>query len=57
MGIPQTHFKETTDTVPNEVKKQFGYKANSKVTFDLVLVEDGAPYAMEHRLQQVLNQK
>ncbi len=46
MGIPQTHFKETTDTVPNDVKKAFGYKANSKVTFDLVLVEDGAPYAI-----------
>lgn len=46
MGIPQTHFKETTDTVPNEVKKRFGYKANSKVTFDLVLIEDGAPYAI-----------
>lgn len=45
MGIPQTHFKDTTDTVPNEVKKQFGYKANSKVTFDLVLIEDGAKYA------------
>ena len=45
MGIPQTHFKETTETVPNEIKKAFGYKANSKVTFDLVLVEDGAPYA------------
>ena len=46
MGIPQTHFKETTDTVPNDVKKAFGYKANSKVTFDLVLIEDGAPYAI-----------
>ena len=46
MGIPQTHFKETTDTVPNEVKKAFGYSANSKVTFDLVLIEDGAPYAI-----------
>ena len=46
MGIPQTHFKETTDTVPNEVKKAFGYSANSKVTFDLVLVKDGAPYAI-----------
>ena len=45
MGIPQTHFKDTTDTVPNDVKKRFGYKANSKVTFDLVLIEDGAPYA------------
>ena len=46
MGIPQTHFKDTTDTVPNEIKKKFGYKANSKVTFDLVLVKDGAPYAI-----------
>ena len=46
MGIPQTHFKETTDTVPNDVKKAFGYSANSKVTFDLVLIEDGAPYAI-----------
>lgn len=47
MGIPQTHFKETTDTVPNDVKKAFGYSANSKVTFDLVLIEDGAPYAID----------
>lgn len=46
MGIPQTHFKETTETVPNEVKKAFGYSANSKVTFDLVLIKDGAPYAI-----------
>lgn len=46
MGIPQTHFKEVTDSVPNDVKKKFGYKANSKVTFDLVLIEDGAPYAI-----------
>lgn len=46
MGIPQTHFKDTTDTVTNDIKKKFGYKANSKVTFDLVLVKDGAPYAI-----------
>lgn len=46
MGIPQTHFKEVTDSVPNDVKKTFGYKPNSKVTFDLVLIEDGAPYAI-----------
>lgn len=46
MYIPQTHFKETTDTVPNEVKKAFGYSANSKIPFDLVLIEDGAPYAI-----------
>ena len=32
--------------MPNEVKKQFGFKANSRETFDLVLIEDGAPYAI-----------
>lgn len=42
--VPQEHFKEATETVPNEVKKQFGFKANSNVTFDLVLVEDALPY-------------
>ena len=47
MGIPQTHFKETTDTVPNDVKKAFGYNANSKVPFDLVLIKDGAKYAVD----------
>jgi hypothetical protein len=46
MGISQEHFSEAIDTVPNDVKKQFGYKANSKVTFDLVLIEDGAEYAI-----------
>lgn len=46
MGIAQEHFNEATDTVPNEVKKQFGYNANSRVTFDLVLIEDAAPYAI-----------
>lgn len=46
MGLSQTHFAEATATVPNEVKKQFGYKANARVTFDLVLIKDGAPYAL-----------
>lgn len=46
MGLNQTHFAEATATVPNEVKKAFGFKANSKVTFDLVLIKDGAPYAL-----------
>ena len=46
MGVAQEHFNEATATVPNEVKKQFGYNANSRVTFDLVLIEDGAPYAI-----------
>lgn len=47
MGVSQTHFNEATATVPNEVKKAFGYKANSKVPFDLVLIKDGAPYAID----------
>lgn len=47
LGLKQTHFNEATDTVPKDVKKQFGYKANSRVPFDLVLIEDGAPYAID----------
>lgn len=42
--VAQEHFKEATSTVPKEVKKKFGYKANAKVTFDLVLVKDALPY-------------
>lgn len=47
LGIDQTHFKEVTESVPKEVKKEFGLKANSRVTFDLVLIDDGAPYALD----------
>lgn len=47
LGVSQEHFNEATATVPNDVKKRFGYKANSRVTFDLVLIEDGAPYAID----------
>lgn len=46
MGLSQTHFKEATATVPNDIKKEYGFKSNSKVTFDLVKIEDGAPYAL-----------
>lgn len=46
-GIPQTHFNEVTNLVSKEVKKEFGYKANQKVTFDLVLIDDGYPYAID----------
>lgn len=45
--IDQTHFKAVTDRVPNSVKKEFGYKASQKVTFDLVLIDEGSPYAMD----------
>ena len=47
MGVPQTHFKEVTDGIPNDVKKAFGYKANSKVhDFGLVLIDDGSDYCI-----------
>lgn len=46
-GIDQTHFKEVTNDVPKEIKKEFGYKANQKVTFDLVLIDEGSPYAID----------
>lgn len=44
LGVSQEHFKEATETVPNDVKKRFGYAANSKVTFDLVLIKDALIY-------------
>ena len=47
LGVDQTHFSEVTSLVPKEVKKEYGLKANSKVTFDLVLIDDGAPYALD----------
>lgn len=46
-GIPQTHFVDVTNNVPKEVKKSFGYKATQKVTFDLVLIDEGSPYAID----------
>lgn len=47
LGVDQTHFKEVTDLVPVDVKKEFGIKSNGKATFDLVLIDDGAPYALD----------
>lgn len=47
LGVDQTHFKEVTDLVPKEIKKAFGLKANSKATFDLTLIDDSAPYALD----------
>ena len=47
LGIDQTHFKEVTENISADVKKQFGLKANSKATFDMVLIDDGAPYALD----------
>lgn len=44
MGIEQEHFKEATETIPKDVKREFGYKPNSKVPFNLVLIKDALPY-------------
>lgn len=44
LHVSQEHFKEATETVPKEVKKQFGFKPNAKCTFDLVLIDDALPY-------------
>ena len=47
MNVPQTHFKEVTDNIPNDVKKAHGYKANSKVyDFGLVLIDEGSDYCI-----------
>lgn len=47
LGIEQTHFAEVTANVSKEIKKEFGLKANNKATFDLVLIDEGAPYALD----------
>lgn len=46
LGIKQTKFKEVTETVSNEVKKEFGLKAANRTPFDLVLIDDGTEYAL-----------
>ncbi len=47
LNVAQEKFKEVTASVPAEVKKEFGYKSVNKVTFDLVTIDDGAPYALD----------
>lgn len=48
MGVSQTKFKEVTDNIPKEVKKQFGYSASAKVKdFGLVLVDEGTDYCTD----------
>lgn len=46
LGIDQTHYSDVIDTVPLDVKKQFGLKSSQKATFDMVLIDDAAPYAL-----------
>lgn len=48
MGVAQVKFKETTDSIPKEIKKAFGYATNAKVNdFTLVSVEDGKEYCTD----------
>ncbi len=47
LGIDQTHFADVVQNVPNSVKKEFGLKASNKATFNLVLIDEGAPYALD----------
>ena len=46
LGIDQTHFADVLATVTSEQKKAVGLKANNKATYDLISVENGAPYAL-----------
>lgn len=47
LNVPQTHFAEVIDSVPTEVKKEFGLKATNKATFDLTLIDESAFYALD----------
>jgi DNA polymerase I-like protein with 3'-5' exonuclease and polymerase domains len=40
-------FNDVIATVPKEIKKKAGLKANQKATFDLTMIEDSANYATE----------
>ena len=46
LGIDQTHFADVLSTVTSEQKKAVGLKASNKATYDLISVENGAPYAI-----------
>ena len=46
LRVEQEHFNEATSSVPASVKKEFGLKANSRATFDLVTIEDATPYVI-----------
>lgn len=46
LGVDQTHFADVLSTVTSEQKKAVGLKANNKATYDLISVENGAPYAL-----------
>lgn len=47
LGANQTKFKDVLAGVPLEVRKEWGLKANSKVPFYLVTIDEGSPYALD----------
>lgn len=47
LNIEQGSYKEIISTVPKEVRKEYGYKSNSRIPFQLVLINNGAYYAVE----------
>lgn len=47
LDVQQEHFGEVTKTVTSDIKKQYGLKASNKATFDMVLIDDAAPYALD----------
>lgn len=46
MGIAAEHFVEVVNSVPAKVKRDYGLKSNAKAPYSLVLIDDGAPYAL-----------
>lgn len=46
LNIKATKFKEVVNDVPAFIKKEFGLKSQNKASFDLVLIDEGAPYAL-----------
>lgn len=47
LGADQSHFADVLTTITPEIKKQYGLKSNQKATFDLTLIKDGSPYAVD----------
>lgn len=48
---PQEHFAEVINSVPSEVKREFGLRGSQKATYDLVLIDDGKTYALDDAFQ------
>lgn len=48
---PQEHFSEVVNSVPSDVKREFGLKGTQKATYDLVAIDDGKDYALDDSFQ------